>query len=129
MCPAGRLVGGDAVHHVRGQAQPPHVFRGALVVGQARGEELVLLPARAHADLGNWSCAREALVLAEREGEMADKRNELRELRELGLGILYMGLESGDDATLSAAAAVCRGLAAGEAEMLTKDEILRTLTA
>ncbi len=27
---------------------------------------------------------------------------ELRELRELGLGILYMGLESGDDATLKA---------------------------
>jgi radical SAM superfamily enzyme YgiQ (UPF0313 family) len=28
--------------------------------------------------------------------------DELRELRELGLGILYMGLESGDDATLKA---------------------------
>lgn len=39
--------------------------------------------ARAHADLGNWSCAREALLLAEKQGEMAGKREELRELRDL----------------------------------------------
>lgn len=55
------------------------------------------------------TAVREQLPWVTRVGSYANARSiglksdaELRQLRELGLGILYMGLESGDDATLKA---------------------------
>jgi len=56
---------------------------------------------------------REKLPWVERVGAYANTKSiglktaeQLRELKELGLSIAYMGLESGDDATLSA---ICKG--------------------
>lgn len=56
---------------------------------------------------------RESLPWVTRVGAYANAKSlglktdtELRELKELGLGILYMGLESGDDPTLKA---ICKG--------------------
>jgi radical SAM superfamily enzyme YgiQ (UPF0313 family) len=63
------------------------------------------------------SAVREQLPWVTRVGSYANARSiglksdaELRELRALGLGILYMGLETGDDATL---AAIRKGADAG----------------
>jgi len=68
------------------------------------GDALVIPQRRLIATL---SAVREHLPWVTRVGSYANARSiglktdaELKELRELGLGILYMGLESGDDETL-----------------------------
>ena len=80
----------------------PHARRLFLCDGDA-----LILPQRRLVDL--LSRIREQLPRVERVGIYANTKNlraksvdDLKALRQLGLGIVYMGLESGDDATLAA---------------------------